>query len=96
MGIDTVMIMKGSKNVDLAYQWINAALDPEVQAAVVRRKKGGPMVRNVSVDPELAKLPGLFTTAEQWSSGAIGIDHKLRSEKLSEWRTWFSENMIAN
>lgn len=96
MGIDTVAIMKGSKNVDLAYQWINAALDPEVQAAVIRRKKGGPMVKNVPIDPELAKLPGLFTTTEQWSSGAIVIDHKLRSEKLSEWRTWFSENMMAN
>ncbi len=95
MGIDTVAIMKGTKNLDLAYQFINAALDPEVQAAVVRRKKGGPMVQNVSVDPELAKLPGLFTKIEQWSSGAIVIDHKLRSEKLSEWQTWFSENMIA-
>jgi putative spermidine/putrescine transport system substrate-binding protein len=95
MGIDTVAIMKGTKNLDLAYQFINAALDREVQAAVVRRKKGGPMVHNVVVDPELAKLPGLFTTVEQWSSGAIVIDHKLRSEKLSEWRTWFSENMIA-
>jgi putative spermidine/putrescine transport system substrate-binding protein len=95
MGIDTVAIMKGSKNIDLAYQFINAALDPEVQAAVVRRKKGGPMVQNVQVDPDLASLPGLFTTVEQWSSGAIVIDPKLRSEKLSEWRTWFSENMIA-
>ncbi|MGE0238812.1 MAG: PotD/PotF family extracellular solute-binding protein [Parvibaculaceae bacterium] len=95
MGIDTVAIMRGSKNQELAYKFINAALDPEVQAAVVRRKKGGPMVQDVPVDAELAKLPGLFTTVEQWKSGAIVIDHKLRSEKLSEWRTWFSENMMA-
>ncbi|MIL09858.1 ABC transporter substrate-binding protein [Salmonella enterica subsp. enterica] len=95
MGIDTLGVMKGSKNVDLAYQFINAALDPEVQAQIVRRKKGGPMVSGVKVEPEIANLPGVFMTAEDWRNGAIVIDHKLRSEKLSEWRTWFSEKMMA-
>jgi putative spermidine/putrescine transport system substrate-binding protein len=95
MGIDTVAIMKGTKKQDLAYQFINAALDPEVQAQIVRRKKGGPMVSGVQVEQEIADLPGVFMTVEEWEKGAIVIDHKLRSEKLSEWRTWFSENMIA-
>lgn len=95
MGIDTVAIMKGTKNLELAYAFVNAALDPAVQAEIVRRKKGGPMVSGVEVEPEIANLPGVFMTAEEWKNGAIVIDPKLRSEKLSEWRTWFSENMMA-
>lgn len=95
IGIDTVGIMKGTDKLDLAYQFINAALDPEVQAEIVRIKRGGPAVSNATVDPELAALPGVLTTAEQWETDALVIDHKLRSEKLAEWRQWFSENMIA-
>ncbi len=95
IGIDTVGIMKGTDKLDLAYQFINAALDPEVQADIVRIKRGGPAVSNATVAPELAALPGVLTTAEQWETDALVIDHKLRSEKLSEWRQWFSENMIA-
>jgi putative spermidine/putrescine transport system substrate-binding protein len=53
------------------------------------------MVSGVQVEQEIADLPGVFMTVEEWEKGAIVIDHKLRSEKLSEWRTWFSENMIA-
>ena len=95
IGIDTIGIMAGTKNLDLAYKFINAALDPEVQAEIVRSKKGGPAVSNANVDPELAALPGVLTTAEQWQNEAIVIDHKLRAEKLAEWRQWFTENMIA-
>ncbi|MEO1104989.1 MAG: extracellular solute-binding protein [Pseudomonadota bacterium] len=95
IGIDTVGIMKGTDKLDLAYQFVNAALDPEVQAEIVRIKRGGPAVSNASVDEELAKLPGVLTTADQWESDALVIDHKLRSEKLAEWRQWFTENMIA-
>lgn len=95
MGIDTIGIMRGTDKLDLAYQFINIALDPEVQAEIVRLKNGGPMVTGVDVEPEIAALPGVFTTTQQWEENAIIIDHRLRSEKLSEWRTWFSENMMA-
>lgn len=95
MGIDTIGIMKGTQKSDLAHAFVNAALDPEVQAEIVRIKKGGPMVSGVVVEPEIAELPGVFLTADEWENGAIVINHKLRSEKLSEWRTWFSEHMIA-
>ena len=39
LGIDTVAIMKGSKKSELAYKFINAALDPQVQAEVAEFKK---------------------------------------------------------
>ena len=45
--------------------------------------------------PEIAKLPGVFTTAEQWKTQAINIDPKLRAEKTALWRKWFAENIMA-
>jgi putative spermidine/putrescine transport system substrate-binding protein len=94
LGIDTIAIMKGSRHVDLAYKFINAMLDPTVQAEVAKLKKGSPVVANASLDPEVAKLPGVFSTPEQWKSQAIVIDHKLRAEKTAEWRKWFAENIM--
>jgi len=94
LGIDTIAIMKGSKHVDLAYKFINAMLDPAVQAEVANLKKGSPVVTNAALDPEIAKLPGVFSTPEQWKREAIVIDHKLRAEKTAEWRKWFAENIM--
>jgi putative spermidine/putrescine transport system substrate-binding protein len=94
LGIDTVAIMKGSKKAELAYKFINVALDPEVQAEVAKFKKGSPVVLNAKLDPAVAKLPGVFTTADQWNKEAIIIDHKLRAEKTAEWRKWFAENIM--
>jgi putative spermidine/putrescine transport system substrate-binding protein len=95
VGIDNIAINKGTKKMDLAYKFINAALDPQVQAEIVKIKKMGPMNAKTPVDPELAKLPGLFTNAKQWKEEAIIIDHKLRSEMFGEWKKWFTENIIG-
>lgn len=94
LGVDTVAIMKGSKKTELAYKFINALLDPVVQTEIATQKKGSPVVTNAKLDPELAKLPGVFTTAEQWNKEALVIDNKLRAEKTAEWRKWFTENVI--
>ncbi|MBV8849864.1 MAG: ABC transporter substrate-binding protein [Methylobacteriaceae bacterium] len=94
LGIDTIGIMKGTKKSDLAYKFINAVLDPSVQAEIANLKKGSPVVTNAKLAPDVAKLPGVFTTPEQWSSQAIIIDHKLRAEKTAEWRKWFAENIM--
>jgi len=94
LGIDTIGIMKGTKKSDLAYKFINATLDPAIQAEIAKTKKGSPVVLDAKVDPEVAKLPGVFTSADQWKSQAIVIDHKLRAEKTAEWRKWFAENIM--
>jgi putative spermidine/putrescine transport system substrate-binding protein len=94
LGVDTVAIMKGSKKTELAYKFINALLDPDVQTQIATQKKGSPVVTDAKLDPELAKLPGLFTTTEQWNKEAFVIDNKLRAEKTAEWRKWFTENVI--
>jgi putative spermidine/putrescine transport system substrate-binding protein len=94
LGIDTVAIMKGSRKLDAAYKFIDVVLDPAVQAEVAKRKKGSPVVVDAKVDPEVAQLPGVFTSADQWNKQAIIIDHKLRAEKTAEWRKWFAENIM--
>jgi putative spermidine/putrescine transport system substrate-binding protein len=93
LGVDTVAIMKGSKKSELAYKFINILYDPEIQAEIAKLKKGSPAVLNANLDPEIAKLPGVFTTAAQWKK-QINIDAKLRAEKTAEWRKWFAENIM--
>jgi len=93
LGVDTVAVMKGSTKADLAYKFINALYDPEIQAEIAKIKKGSPAVLNAKIDPEIAKLPGVFTTAAQWKQ-QINIDPKMRAEKTAEWRKWFAENIM--
>jgi len=94
LGIDTIAIFKGSKKSELAYKFINTMLDPAIQSEAAKMKKASPVVTNAKLDPEVAKLPGVFTTPEQWKSQAIIVDHKLRGEKTGEWRKWFAENIM--
>jgi putative spermidine/putrescine transport system substrate-binding protein len=94
LGVDTIAIMQGSKKTELAYKFINTVLDPLVQADVAKFKKGSPVVIDAKVDPAIAKLPGVFTTVDQWNKQAIIIDPKLRAQKTPEWRKWFAENII--
>ncbi len=94
LGIDTVAIFKGSKKADLAYKFINIMLDPAVQTEAAKLKKASPVVTNAKLDADVAKLPGVFTTPEQWKTQAIIVDHKLRGEKTGEWRKWFAENIM--
>ena len=73
------------------------ACDPESAATVisgVRRNSapGVPVIAKLS--PDVAKLPGVFTTPDQWNKEALVIDHKLRGELTGEWRKWFTENVI--
>ncbi len=95
IGVDTVGINKGTKKLDLAYKFINIALDPAIQTLVANKQKMGPVSPLAKVDPAVAKLPGMFTTAKQWKDQALVIDHKQRAELLGEWRKWFTENVIA-
>jgi putative spermidine/putrescine transport system substrate-binding protein len=95
LGVDCVSIMRGSRRQELAYQFVNTCLDPQIQAAIAADKKGSPTVTNAVLDPAVAALPGVFTTPEQWRTQALIIDHRLRAEKTNEWRRWFQENIIA-
>jgi len=95
LGVDTMGITAGTKKMDLAYKFLDAALDPDVQAKIAEIKKGIPVVSNVKLPDELAALPGMFTSPEQWETETLIIPHELRANMTAEWRQWFSENMIA-
>ncbi|PLQ00293.1 ABC transporter substrate-binding protein [Cupriavidus pauculus] len=93
LGVDTLAITKGSTKADLAYKFINIALTPDVQSKIVALKKASPVIDDAKVSPEDAKLPGVFTTKDQWDK-AIVVNDKLRAEKTAEWRKWFTENVM--
>lgn len=94
LGVDTMAIMKGTKKQELAHKFMNIALSPEVQSKIVAMKKASPIVNNAKVSAEDAKLPGIFTTDDQWKKQAIVIDNKFRAEETAAWRKWFTENMM--
>ncbi|WP_142848408.1 PotD/PotF family extracellular solute-binding protein [Telmatospirillum sp. J64-1] len=94
IGIDAIGINKGTRQQELAYKFLDVALDPEVQAEITKLKKLGPLNSKAVIDPELAALPGVFTSEEQIQEQAIVIDHKLRAEMLPVWKTWFTENLM--
>jgi putative spermidine/putrescine transport system substrate-binding protein len=94
LGLDTMAITKGTKKLDLAYKFINIALDPEIQSQIGNMQKASPVVAGAKLDPEVAKLPGIFTTPEQWGAGTIPGNDKVRAELLGEWNKWFSENIM--
>jgi putative spermidine/putrescine transport system substrate-binding protein len=95
LGVDAMGVMKGTTKADLAYKFLNIALEPAVQAEIAELKKGSPVVDNARLKPETAALPGVFTTPEQWVQQTLVIDNKLRAEKTAEWRKWFAENIMA-
>lgn len=95
LGVDCAAVMKNSRNQEAAWRFINMALDPAVQVAIAVDKKGSPTVTGATLPANIAGLPGVFTTPEQWERQALIIDHRLRAEKTNEWRRWFQENIIA-
>ncbi|MBW0004647.1 MAG: extracellular solute-binding protein [Hyphomicrobiales bacterium] len=94
VGIDAIGIVHGTKHLDAAYQYLNVALDPEVQAKLCGIYRCGAMNEKAKLDPELAKLPGVFTTPEQWKTQAIVVDDATRAKLLPVWKDWFTENMM--
>ncbi len=92
IGIDAVGINAGTKMSDAAHEFINVALDPKVQEKLCDIYKCSPMSAKAKVSPELAALPGIFTTDEQLKKQII-IDDETRAKLLPEWKVWFTENM---
>jgi putative spermidine/putrescine transport system substrate-binding protein len=94
VGIDAIGIVHGTKHLAPAYEYLNVALDPDVQGKLCGIYRCGPMNMKAKLDPELAKLPGVFTTPEQWQTQAIVVDDALRAKLLPVWKDWFTENMM--
>ncbi|MBV9859544.1 MAG: ABC transporter substrate-binding protein [Alphaproteobacteria bacterium] len=91
-GVDCVAINKGTKHEAAAMKFLDIAFRPEIQGAIATTMQVGPMTSNAAIPADFANLPGILTTADQWSK-MIVIDPKLRAKLLPEWRAWFTENM---
>lgn len=94
VGIGALGINTGTKMLDAAHEFINVALDPKVQEQICEFHKCSPMNKKAQVSAELAKLPGIFTTPEQWEKQAIVLDDATYAKLLPVWKTWFTENMM--
>jgi putative spermidine/putrescine transport system substrate-binding protein len=93
VGIDAVGISTGTKMAAAAHQFIDLALDPAVQTKLCEIYKCSPMSMRAKLKPEVANLPGIFTSPEQWKENAIVVDDDIRAKSLPEWKSWFTENM---
>ncbi|MVA99181.1 extracellular solute-binding protein [Nitratireductor sp. CAU 1489] len=67
--LNTVNIPKGAENVELAHEFINFILDPELQKTLAANGVDAPVVKSVELTPEQAK---------QWTYGAAMIDNLKR------------------
>jgi putative spermidine/putrescine transport system substrate-binding protein len=94
LGLDTMAITKGTDKLELAHKFLNIALDPQIQGQIADMQKASPVVLAAKVSAEVASLPGIFTTQEQWDTGALAGDDKLRAEMLGGWNKWFAENLM--
>ncbi|WP_428028941.1 extracellular solute-binding protein [Ancylobacter sp.] len=93
-GTDVWGINAGSKKKELALQFLNIALEPAMLAQLCNFHKCSPMTADAKLDPEVAKLPGIFTSEEQIMKEAIVIDDKTYATLLPQWKAWFTENMM--
>jgi putative spermidine/putrescine transport system substrate-binding protein len=92
VGIDAVGISAGTKMTDAAYEFINTALDPQVQEKLCGIYKCSPMNSKAHVSAELAAMPGIFTSVDELQKQIL-VDDETRAKLLPEWKSWFTENM---
>jgi putative spermidine/putrescine transport system substrate-binding protein len=94
VGVDVWGINAGSKKKALAEQFINLTLEPDMQKALCEFHKCTPMNSKTKLSPEVANLPGIFTSQEQIEKEAIILDDKTYATLLPQWKAWFTENMM--
>jgi putative spermidine/putrescine transport system substrate-binding protein len=94
VGIGALGINKNTKMLAAAHQFIDISLDPHIQEAICEFHKCSPMNTKAKVSPELAKLPGIFTTEEQWKTQAIVLPDAEYAKLLPVWKAWFTEEMM--
>lgn len=93
-GTDVWGINAGSKKKELAQQFLNIALEPAMLAQLCNFHKCSPLTAEAKLDPEIAKLPGIFTSQEAIEKGTIVLEDKTYATLLPQWKAWFTENMM--
>lgn len=92
VGIDAIGINAGTRMADAAHEFINTALDPDVQSKLCDIYRCSPMTGKAHISAELAALPGIVTTEDQLKKHIL-VDDEIRAKLLPEWKSWFTENM---
>lgn len=80
--LNTVNIPKGSKNVELAHEFINFILSPEVQQATAENGVDAPVVTSVTLTPEKAKQ---WTYGKEMIDGLKRVDYSKLNAAKSDW-----------
>ena len=94
VGVDVWGINAGSKKKELAQKFIDLALEPGMLAQLCNFHKCSPMNPKAKLAPEIASLPGIFTTQAQIEKEAIVVDDKTYATLLPQWKLWFTENIM--
>ena len=94
VGIDTMMVMAGTKKADAAYQFINLALSREIQSQLVESLKAGPANLGATVPAKLRGQPGIFVTPAEWKTRGYIMDDEVRAKNLPAWKEWFTANIV--
>ena len=80
--LNTINIPKGSANVDLAHEFINFVLSPEVQQVNAEQGVDAPILPSVKLTPEKAKL---WTYGEDKISKLKTVDYPKMNAAKGEW-----------
>lgn len=94
LNIDVVGIAAGTKNLDAAYKFVNIALSAKVEAQLCDIFRAGPVNPNAKIDPALAKMPGVFTTPEEFKTEAIDSPDGERAKLFPVWMDWWTANVM--
>ncbi len=94
MNMDVITILKGTKNLDAAHQYIDILLSPEAQATIAVGFNGTPMNPKAPLPKEVAERPGIFTKPEQWAAQAYIIDEMQRATMLDAWKEKFRRDIM--
>lgn len=79
----TIGIAEGTKNLDLAYRYINFVLDAETQALIAKHTYLAPVVKGAPVDPAMVKAH-LLPAAEDLDK-LIDLDWPVVNKNRPEW-----------
>ena len=80
--LNTINIPKGAANVDLAYEFINFVLSPEVQQKTAENGVDAPVVTSVKLTPEQAKL---WTYGPEMIASLKQVDYAKLNAAKSGW-----------
>jgi len=91
---DAVTVMKGTKKLEAAHQFIDILFSPEAQAGIAMGFNVPPMNPKAVIPKEIAERPGIFTKPEDWAGKAYLIDDGQRAKMLDTWREKFRRDIM--